>query len=114
MKTTVEGMPRLNFPDICTDEPVFGQAFCKRHCTTAVSKGIPTDLKKYLQFLDNVDALKHNNFNDNKLMCLVYYTGSDSSLSPEECTSTHHPIALAQGRISILHSYMIYYKQIFS
>ena len=54
IKTTVKGMPRLNFPDVCTDEPVFGQAFCKHHCTTAESKGIPTDLKKYLQFLGKV------------------------------------------------------------
>ena len=32
---------------------------------------------------------------------LVYYTGSESSLPPEECTSTHYPIALAQGMIAI-------------
>ena len=54
IKTTVEGMPRLNFPDVCTDEPMFGKAFCMYHCTTTESKDIPTDLKKYLQFLGKV------------------------------------------------------------
>ena len=53
VKTVVEGMPKLNFPNVCTGEPVYGQAFCSHHCSVAKSKCIPTDLKQYLQFSGN-------------------------------------------------------------
>ena len=28
----VEGIPRVNLPDVCTDPPLHGKAFCASHC----------------------------------------------------------------------------------
>ena len=47
VKTTVQGLPKLHYPEVCTEEPLYTMAFCKHHCDTARSKGIPTDLAKY-------------------------------------------------------------------
>ena len=54
VKTTVQGLPRLNYPDV---EQMFTQAFCKCHCEFVRSKGIPTDLyntQKHQVYRSNV------------------------------------------------------------
>ena len=53
VKTTVEGFPQLNFPDVCTNEPQPSKAFCLQHCQLATEKNVPTSLRDYLQYKEN-------------------------------------------------------------
>ena len=50
VKTSIQGFPLLNYPDVCTDELVPGKAFCNWHCDLAHQRDIPSKLKEYLQF----------------------------------------------------------------
>ncbi|CAB4029260.1 Hypothetical predicted protein, partial [Paramuricea clavata] len=49
VKTTISGLPTVNYPDICPKEPISRtSAFCKEHCEIATTKGVPTELRKFL------------------------------------------------------------------
>ena len=52
MQQTVAGFPTLNLPDVCTDSPVRGKAFCRNHCALLEREApdVPTDLRGFLQF----------------------------------------------------------------
>ena len=36
-------------PNVCTNSPAFGQAFCKEHTKIISSLGYPTELRKFLK-----------------------------------------------------------------
>lgn len=42
----------LNLPDVCTDSPVRGKAFCQDHCDLLEKEApdVPTDLREFLKF----------------------------------------------------------------
>ena len=48
----VQGMPRVNVPDVCTEAPLYGQAFCASHCSFLKehAPGVPTGLREFLQY----------------------------------------------------------------
>ena len=49
VKTTISGLPAVNYPDVCPKEPLSAtSAFCEEHCELAKTKGVPTDLRKFL------------------------------------------------------------------
>ena len=48
--TKLEGLKQLNYPDVCTEEPKYGKAFCEHHCVVALNNSIPSDLKEYIKF----------------------------------------------------------------
>ena len=62
VKTVVSGIPHLNYPDVCVNQPVPHHAFCAEHCDAAAKKGIPTKLQDYISsegivgFLDHTDV----------------------------------------------------------
>lgn len=43
----------INYPKICPRSPEYHSAFCDKHLLVVKSKGIPTDLKKFLQYCRN-------------------------------------------------------------
>ena len=65
----VEGIPRLNMPDVCTESPAHGKAFCDAHCEYLLSEapGVPTGLKEFLKYCEVVTEGTYNNI----LMCLT-------------------------------------------
>ncbi len=50
VRTLIGGLPLLNFPNVCTEEPVPSRAFCTRHCDVANEKRVPTELKAYIKY----------------------------------------------------------------
>ena len=48
----VNGMPTLNFPDVCTESSSHGKAFCISHCALLEEKapGVPTELRDFLKY----------------------------------------------------------------
>ena len=50
--TKVIGVQWLNYPNVCTEEPLPNSAFCLKHSTLAKEQSIPTKLKDYVQFLN--------------------------------------------------------------
>ena len=36
-------------PDVCTNSPLRGKAFCQVHCSVAEKSGIPIGLREFLQ-----------------------------------------------------------------
>ena len=51
MQYIVEQIPALAMPDVCTNSPLPGKAFCQDHCKVLEAKTppIPTDLRGFLQ-----------------------------------------------------------------
>ena len=47
----VKGIPLINFPNVCTNEPKPGSVFCTEHHTLLESKGIPTKKEDYLKHI---------------------------------------------------------------
>lgn len=47
-----------DLPDVCTDTPLRGKAFCKDHCSVLEEKGIPTGLKEFLRYCGSCDSGK--------------------------------------------------------
>lgn len=56
--TKLEGFQQLKYPDVCTDEPKYGKAFCEHHCAVAAKNSIPCDLKEYLKFKAGICKLR--------------------------------------------------------
>ena len=54
----------LNLPDVCTESPAHGQAFCHEHCEFLQQQApdVPTGLRDFLQFCGAL--------NDSKYTCL--------------------------------------------
>ena len=50
--TYVIGMPTLNLPDVCTESPAHGKAFCPSHCVLLEEKapGVPIGLRDFLKY----------------------------------------------------------------
>lgn len=48
--TKVVGVQWLNYPNVCTEEPLPNSAFCASHFILARAQNIPTKLRDYLQF----------------------------------------------------------------
>ena len=48
----VQGMPKLNLPDVCNEAPLYGQAFCASHCTFLKEQApaVPTGLKDFFKY----------------------------------------------------------------
>ena len=59
--TCLEGFHHLNYPDVCTEEPKYGKAFCELHCTVAERNSIPFNLEEYLKFKAGVYLSMHEN-----------------------------------------------------
>lgn len=49
---SVEGIPALNLPDVCTMSPERGKAFCRQHCELLQidTPEVPLGLKDFLKF----------------------------------------------------------------
>ena len=47
----MQGIPYLNLPDVCTENPKHGQAFCATHCQFLKDNapGVPTGLREFLR-----------------------------------------------------------------
>ena len=45
----VEGIPLVNLPDVCTEQPMPGKAFCSDHCAIVEKHNIPTGLRDFLK-----------------------------------------------------------------
>ena len=52
LQQTVEGIPALNLPDVCTASPECGKAFCSEHCKLLQRDAptVPVELKEFLKF----------------------------------------------------------------
>lgn len=49
VKTTVNGMPLINYPDVCVNEPANQTAaFCEEHSQMAAENNIPTKLRDFV------------------------------------------------------------------
>ncbi|KAL9950743.1 hypothetical protein ACROYT_G043297 [Oculina patagonica] len=58
-KNVVNGLPAVNYPDVCTSAPVHGRAFCQEHLDFLSAKhpAVPTDIRG---FLKHCGVLKDN------------------------------------------------------
>ena len=52
MQHTVKDLPALNLPDVCTETPAYGQAFCQEDCDflSQQAPDVPTALRDFLRF----------------------------------------------------------------
>ena len=71
----VEQIPALNMPDVCTNAPVHGKAFCKHHCEVLERRTppIPTGLREFLEHCHTTGGLYNSNqefCNENHLRCV--------------------------------------------
>ena len=49
VKSEVCGVPHVNFPNVCTEEPSNpDSAFCEKHFTVAQERGVPTRLREFV------------------------------------------------------------------
>ena len=49
MPSTVRGLEEF-VPNVCTQEPATGKAFCVQHCCVFEREGIPTDLRPFIRY----------------------------------------------------------------
>ena len=54
----IQNIPALSLPDVCTNAPLPGKAFCDKHCRVLEghSPPIPTDVKGFLKFCRVIPA----------------------------------------------------------
>ena len=53
---TINGYEKeINYPKVCPRNPANQSAFCQTHCNAVKMKGVPTDLKLFLQYCRNKD-----------------------------------------------------------
>ena len=69
MKYIVDSIPTLNLPDVCTNAPLHGKAFCKQHCQVLEQQKppIPTDLRGFLEYCGTMEG------NYNLEVIIVYF-----------------------------------------
>ena len=60
VETIVPGLPGLNYPDVCQNQPLTSKhAFCEYHNSLAIDKKIPTDIKGFIHYCGgNVEISK--------------------------------------------------------
>ena len=48
----MKDLPALHLPDVCTETPAYGQAFCQEHCDflSQHAPEVPTGLRSFLRF----------------------------------------------------------------
>lgn len=51
VENDVEGYPLINFPDVCTNEPLPNSVFCKDHQMLLQRNGIPTKKEDFLKHI---------------------------------------------------------------
>ena len=70
----MNGLPLVNYPDVCTSSPLHGMAFCQEHIDFLSSQhpGIPTDIRGFLKYCG---VLKDSDTSDSKctVICTVLY-----------------------------------------
>ena len=51
-QNAVEGIPNLSLPDICSNAPKPGMAFCEEHCSLLLNTDatFPTGLREFLKY----------------------------------------------------------------
>ena len=51
-QNAVQGLPNLSLPDICTNSPLYGKAFCKDHCDVLEKHcpEVPLEVKAFLKY----------------------------------------------------------------
>lgn len=49
--TTVPGLAGVNYPDVCTNQPVGNKAFCAHHMKVAKERGYHTSVRDFRRFL---------------------------------------------------------------
>ena len=49
VKTSI-GLPGVNFPDVCPQQPKGNHAFCSHHMVIAESRKYPTSVKEFLHY----------------------------------------------------------------
>ena len=49
--TTVPGLAGVNYPDVCTNQPVRNKAFCAKHMKVAKERGYHTSVRDFRRFL---------------------------------------------------------------
>lgn len=52
MQYIVQQIPMLSLPDVCTNSPLYGKAFCAQHCTVLQEQSPPitTDLRGFVRY----------------------------------------------------------------
>ena len=51
IETTVPGLPGINYPDVCENQPVSSKhAFCSMHHKVATEKKVPTDIQGFIRY----------------------------------------------------------------
>lgn len=68
VKAEVAGLPTINYPNVCTEEPeTQASAFCAEHSQLAKEKNIPTNLREFIHDYckvprnhDGIDAIIHS------------------------------------------------------
>ena len=65
MQHSIQGFPTVNLPDVCTNSPMYGRAFCKDHCDflSHNAPDAPLSLRDFLVFCK---ALKPGNLSEIK------------------------------------------------
>ena len=63
LQHTLRGIPQLNLPDVCTESPVRGHAFCSAHCKFIMEQHseVPTVLRGFLMHCGVMSEGKHCN-----------------------------------------------------
>lgn len=61
-KNFVKGFPLLNYPNVCTESPQHGKAFCKDHVQylTRQHPDVPTDIRGFLRHCGVMQTDKGN------------------------------------------------------
>ena len=59
VQQSVQGIPALNLPDVCTASPERNKAFCSEHCQllNRDAPNVPTGLKDFLKFCGASEGL---------------------------------------------------------
>ena len=64
VSNSIPGMPRVNFPNVCTKQPLGRSAFCREHHTIALSKNFPTEIRKVLQQYEKTGMFSYLNLHN--------------------------------------------------
>ena len=59
----MEGIPQLKMPDVCTESPAHGKAFCSAQCEYLLNEalGVPTRYQEFLKYCEVVTEGTYNN-----------------------------------------------------
>ena len=80
----VQQIPALSMPDVCTNQPHPGQAFCEQHCQLMRqhSPPIPTDIRGFLRHCGVLKGLFQNDHN--VFLSSYFYPTDDVQTIPED------------------------------